>query len=262
MKLIHILQYFRLSVIFFLLHSCGTPYEKAMKCYDRQDYVKAVYYFQKVADQGDAEAMAYLGQCYFQGLGVEKNEKQAFNWNLKGAEKNNKRAQQNLKFMADHGSKLAKEYNTFTERMNARIYQVHSVNYNPDNIQTYTLPNHRYFASMEEYLIFLRTVIKINTDFPYKTDYKYCWITSYERNKYWNIFKLANPYSPELAVDLGLSVKWASKNVGAKRMTDLGGKFAWGEVHIKNRYTWLSYEYARGSAESIMYIGEIGRAHV
>ena len=39
-------------------------------------------------------------------------------------------------------------------------------------------------------------------------------------------------------VDLGLSVKWATKNVGASSPSDYGGYFAWGETETKKRYDW------------------------
>ena len=38
-------------------------------------------------------------------------------------------------------------------------------------------------------------------------------------------------------VDLGLSVKWATMNVGAGSPGDYGDYFAWGEVHPKSEYT-------------------------
>ena len=38
-------------------------------------------------------------------------------------------------------------------------------------------------------------------------------------------------------VDLGLSVKWATMNVGASSPGDYGDYFAWGEVHPKSEYT-------------------------
>jgi len=38
-------------------------------------------------------------------------------------------------------------------------------------------------------------------------------------------------------VDLGLSVKWATMNVGATEPDDYGDYFAWGEVHPKSKYT-------------------------
>lgn len=39
-------------------------------------------------------------------------------------------------------------------------------------------------------------------------------------------------------VDLGLSVKWATKNVGASSPSDYGDYFAWGETRTKYNYTW------------------------
>lgn len=39
-------------------------------------------------------------------------------------------------------------------------------------------------------------------------------------------------------VDLGLSVKWATKNVGASSPSDYGDYFAWGETQKKDNYTW------------------------
>lgn len=38
-------------------------------------------------------------------------------------------------------------------------------------------------------------------------------------------------------VDLGLSVKWATLNVGAEKPSDYGDYFAWGEVDTKSEYT-------------------------
>jgi hypothetical protein len=38
-------------------------------------------------------------------------------------------------------------------------------------------------------------------------------------------------------VDLGLSVKWATCNIGALSPSDYGGYFAWGEIAAKSNYT-------------------------
>ena len=43
------------------------------------------------------------------------------------------------------------------------------------------------------------------------------------------------------AVDLGLSVKWAAMNVGASKVSDRGGYYAWGETGNKDDYTWSTY---------------------
>lgn len=46
------------------------------------------------------------------------------------------------------------------------------------------------------------------------------------------------------AVDLGLSVKWATCNVGAEKPEECGGYYAWGEVTTKERYDWTTYKYS------------------
>ncbi|MCQ2346073.1 MAG: InlB B-repeat-containing protein [Paludibacteraceae bacterium] len=45
-------------------------------------------------------------------------------------------------------------------------------------------------------------------------------------------------------VDLGLSVYWATTNVGASSPEDRGNCFAWGEVAPKNEYTFNTYIYS------------------
>lgn len=50
-------------------------------------------------------------------------------------------------------------------------------------------------------------------------------------------------------VDLGLSVKWASCNVGASTPEALGGYYAWGETEEKGEYSWDSYLYGSGKLD-------------
>jgi len=67
-------------------------------------------------------------------------------------------------------------------------------------------------------------------------------------------------------VDLGLSVKWATCNVGAESMTGYGDYFAWGETepyyyfvntytqHVwwkADGYTWSNYKYSDGSYNTL-----------
>ena len=44
-------------------------------------------------------------------------------------------------------------------------------------------------------------------------------------------------------VDLGLSVKWATCNVGASKPEEPGDYFAWGETKPKESYTWGTYKW-------------------
>ena len=46
-------------------------------------------------------------------------------------------------------------------------------------------------------------------------------------------------------VDLGLSVKWATCNVGAETPEDYGDYFAWAETQSKSKYDWDSYKYQK-----------------
>ncbi len=53
------------------------------------------------------------------------------------------------------------------------------------------------------------------------------------------------------AIDLGLSVKWASCNVGASTPEEYGGYYAWGETEEKNDYSWSTYKYCNGNEYSM-----------
>ena len=52
-------------------------------------------------------------------------------------------------------------------------------------------------------------------------------------------------------VDLGLSVKWATCNVGADSPEDYGDYFAWGETKPKSIYDWSTYKWCEGSDDTM-----------
>ena len=52
-------------------------------------------------------------------------------------------------------------------------------------------------------------------------------------------------------VDLGLSVKWATMNVGASSPEDYGDYFAWGETEPKTTYNWSTYKWCNGSSSTL-----------
>lgn len=57
------------------------------------------------------------------------------------------------------------------------------------------------------------------------------------------------------AVDLGLSVRWASCNVGACKAEEYGDYFAWGETEGynsgKKKFSWSTYKWCTGSSTTI-----------
>ncbi|MDO4950087.1 MAG: hypothetical protein Q4E55_08010 [Bacteroidales bacterium] len=56
-------------------------------------------------------------------------------------------------------------------------------------------------------------------------------------------------------VDLGLSVKWATCNVGASSPGEYGINFAWGEIAPKSEYEWenLKYRVSAGSSGKLKF---------
>ena len=46
-------------------------------------------------------------------------------------------------------------------------------------------------------------------------------------------------------VDLGLSVKWATCNVGATKPEEYGNYYAWGEIETKKEYSLYAYKYVK-----------------
>ena len=53
------------------------------------------------------------------------------------------------------------------------------------------------------------------------------------------------------AIDLGLSVNWASWNVGASSPEEYGNLFAWGESETKWDFDWSNYIWCNGSGSSL-----------
>ena len=50
-------------------------------------------------------------------------------------------------------------------------------------------------------------------------------------------------------VDLGLSVKWATCNVGADKPEQAGGLYAWGETETKSEYSYSTYKFSVNGAK-------------
>ena len=52
-------------------------------------------------------------------------------------------------------------------------------------------------------------------------------------------------------VDLGLSVMWATTNIGANLPEEYGDYFAWGETEPKDNFTWENYTWCDGTKSTI-----------
>lgn len=65
-----------------------------------------------------------------------------------------------------------------------------------------------------------------------------------------SIEEVTDPVTPE-AVDLGLSVKWASFNVGASAPEEFGNYYAWAETETKSYCYWDSYKWCNGTWKTL-----------
>jgi hypothetical protein len=74
------------------------------------------------------------------------------------------------------------------------------------------------------------------------------YMTEWYANSHKAISQLLDPYLPmaHQAVDLGLSVAWADRNLGAERPEAVGYMLAWGELEPKSEYTLGSYRLGIG----------------
>ena len=59
-----------------------------------------------------------------------------------------------------------------------------------------------------------------------------------------------DPYNGHEYVDLGLSVKWATCNIGATTPEEYGDYFSWGEVEPKEEYHWSNYKWCNGTGDT------------
>ena len=66
-------------------------------------------WFQKAAEQGNADAQRLLGLCYYTGDGVEKDLSEAVKWTRKAAEQGNAKAQGDLGFCYYTGNGVEKD---------------------------------------------------------------------------------------------------------------------------------------------------------
>jgi TPR repeat protein len=76
----------------------------------KQDDEEAFKWFQKAADQGNANAQNSLGLCYQYGWGVEQTDDQAFEWFKKAADQGNADAQNKLGWCYQNGRGVKQNY--------------------------------------------------------------------------------------------------------------------------------------------------------
>ena len=74
-----------------------------------QDYEKAVFWYQKAANQDIAEAKFNLGVAYANNYGVTQNKKEAVKWYKEAAEQGHAPSQHNLGLAYYHGNGVTQD---------------------------------------------------------------------------------------------------------------------------------------------------------
>ncbi len=81
----------------------------------KPDYVKAVKWYGKAANQGDDDAQLKIARLYYTGKGVGQNYEKAFEWCHKAAIQGNAEAQVNLGYLYERGYGVSQNYGTALE---------------------------------------------------------------------------------------------------------------------------------------------------
>lgn len=80
-----------------------TAYAKGRTAYQNGDMETALRYWRPLAEQGNANMQFILGNAYYGGLGVKRDDKEAVAWFRKSAEQDNADAQNSLGRMYENG---------------------------------------------------------------------------------------------------------------------------------------------------------------
>lgn len=83
------------------------------------------------------------------------------------------------------------------------------------------------------------------------TQYSYCAYVILDERIYLadnKVFSTKERVLPDGAVEMGLSVAWASCNIGASTPEGFGDYYAWGETETKANYSWSTYKFGHSSS--------------
>lgn len=98
----------------------------------------------------------------------------------------------------------------------------------------------QYLSTNGDTVTYFTKYLQLNYKYNYYAYYQYSYLSKRGETKSfvyeWN--------GPDY-VDLGLSVKWATYNIGATNPTENGDVFAWGETEPKAIYTWNNYKFLK-----------------
>ena len=88
----------------------GADFDRGVVAYESGDYATALQEWTPLAEQGYAAAQYNLGQMYYRGEGVPKDDKEAAKWYRRAVEQGLVEAQFNLGLMYRNGEGVLQDY--------------------------------------------------------------------------------------------------------------------------------------------------------
>lgn len=92
-------------------NSAEELYEKAEQAHDREDHATALPLYRQAAEKGDVWAMIRIGQMYYDGQGVTKDDGVGAHWIGKAAEAGGAETMFDVGYMYHWGEDLPMDYN-------------------------------------------------------------------------------------------------------------------------------------------------------
>lgn len=212
-------------------------YQEALK-YDYANYDKAIPLLVDASELGYADASLYLGWCYENGKGVAKNVTEAFDWYLKAVKQGSIAAEYYVGFCYYEGigvnknlDEAIKHWRIGAEKNNEHAqYCLGICYYNGEGVTKDVVKAKEWFEkAASQGNEGAKKFLKEN-DFRVKREQNV--YQSEDRYQYVS----SGIINGHEYVDLGLSVKWATCNVGASSPSNYGDYFAWGEISQKSSY--------------------------
>ena len=239
--------------------TANEAYAKGLSAYNNKNYKEAVEWYLTAAEQGHTDAQYNLGVFYEIGEGVDQSWRESIKWYRKAAEQGHSKAQNTLGdryYSSASYTEAIKWYRKAAAQGNIDAqFSISACYSNGEGVSKseseavkwcrkaaeqghkvaqYHLgvkyENGRGVSkSISEAIKWYRKAAEqgeINAQYKLKE--------FQEKNKKLSTKGIINGHE---YVDLGLSVKWATCNVGASKPEEYGNYYAWGETSTKSSYT-------------------------
>ena len=91
-------------------YTSSQKFDKGYEAWKKEDFTQAFKWFKESATEGNAQAQNWLGSCYLNGKGVEKDESKAFAWYNSSATLGSANGMANLGYCYYTGRGVTKDY--------------------------------------------------------------------------------------------------------------------------------------------------------